>query len=442
MAITLGLTLAGAKAATAGVFNPETFTLDNGMEVVVVPNHRAPVVSHWVWYKVGSADSPLGKSGLAHFVEHLMFKGTEEVEAGQFSRIVARNGGNDNAMTSHDFTAYFQNIAKDRLELVMELEADRMVNLTLTEDEVLPERDVVLEERRSRVDNEPSSLLFEQLNATQFLHHPYRLPVIGWQHEMASYTLEDAVDFYETWYAPNNAVLVVAGDITADELRPLAEATYGRLEAQEVPERRRVKEPPQLAPRRISLEHEQVRQPSFTRSYLAPSLTTEGGEHAHALEVLAELFGSGGTSRLYKSLVVEKGVAAGIGSYYRGTSLDETTFRIHASPRPGVSLDELEAAIDEEIAKLLEEGVAEDELARVKTRMLAEATYARDSLSGAARVFGMALTAGRGIEAVEQWPERIEAVTADDVEAAARLVLDPARSVTGHLRPAGASAEG
>ena len=233
------LTLAASSAGQASIFNPETFTLDNGMEVVVVPNHRAPVVAHWVWYRVGTADSPPGKSGLPHFLEHLMFKATETIPQGEFSKIVARNGGNDNALTSYDFTAYYQMIARDRLELVMGMEADRMVNLQLTEEAVLPERDVVIEERRSRIENEPGSLLGEQLNAAQYLHHPYRLPVIGWMHEMQSYTLEDAIDFYKIWYAPNNAILVVAGDITAEELKPMAERTYGQVPSRPVPERER-----------------------------------------------------------------------------------------------------------------------------------------------------------------------------------------------------------
>ena len=435
LAMVATLTLAGATASQASIFNPETFTLENGMEVVVIPNHRAPVVAHWVWYRVGTADSPQGKSGLPHFLEHLMFKATESIPQGEFSKIVARNGGNDNAITSYDYTAYYQMIARDRLALVMEMEADRMVNLQLTEEAVLPERDVVIEERRSRIENEPSALLGEQLNAAQFLHHPYRLPVIGWMHEMAGYTREDALSFYETWYAPNNAILVVAGDISAEELQPLAEQTYGRVPAREIPTRKRVEEPPQRAERRVVMTDPRVRQPTLVRSYLAPSFASAESEVAYALEVLAELFGSGGTSRLYKTIVVEKGLAAGIGAYYRGSSLDTTTFRIYASPRPGISVDDLERAIDEEIAVLLESGVTEDELARVKKRMLAEAVYARDSLSGAARVFGTALTTGQTVVDVEAWPERVLAVTVDQVNTAAQEVLRSARSVTGRLLP-------
>jgi len=240
-------------AVPTAMFNPTTFTLANGMQVVVVTNRRAPVVAHYVWYRVGCADSPPGKSGLPHFLEHLMFKGTRRISPGEFSKIVARNGGNDNAFTSYDFTAYFQMIAKDRLELVMELEADRMVNLDLSDEHVYPERDVILEERKQRVDNEPQALLAEAVQAAQFLHHPYRLPIIGWLHEIAGYTREDAIAFYERWYGPNNAILICVGDIDAEELAPLAERHYGNIPARPVPRRERVQEPPQHAARRVEL---------------------------------------------------------------------------------------------------------------------------------------------------------------------------------------------
>lgn len=435
-AMAMDLDLERAAAAPAGMFHPQSFTLENGMQVVVIENHRAPVVSHWVWYKVGTADSPPGKSGLPHFLEHLMFKGTLAVPPGEFSKIVARHGGNDNAMTSSDFTAYFQNIARDRLAMVMEMEADRMVNLRLEEAHVLAERDVILEERSSRVDNQPTAMLGEQLDAAQFLNHPYRLPIIGWHHEIASYTREDALAFYAAWYAPNNAILVIAGDITAEEIRPLAERTYGRMPGHPTPERVRLKEPPQLAERRIELRHERVEQPSLVRSYLAPSHATAASGRAHALEVLAELFGGGGTSRLYRSVAMDQALASGIGAYYRGTSLDETAFRLYASPRGEIDLDTLERAIDAEIETLIEGGVTPAEVERVKARLIAESVYARDSLTTAVRVFGSALTTGSTIEDVESWPARIAAVTREQVEEAAQEVFDPGRSVTARLLPA------
>jgi zinc protease len=432
----LALNTVAGKPARSALFNPETFTLDNGMQVVVVTNRRAPVVSHHVWYRVGSADSPLGKSGLAHFLEHLMFKGTDSLAPGEFSRIIARNGGNENAFTGPDYTGYFQTIAKDRLELVMRMEADRMANLELDELEVLNERSVVLEERSQRVDNDPGARLSEQLNATQFYHHPYRMPVIGWRHEMASYTRADALDFYRTWYAPNNAVLIVAGDIDAAELRPLAEKYYGAIPARPLPERFRVQEPPQEAARDVVLSDPRVQQPSWIRSYLAPSFTAGATEHAYALEVLAEIFGGTSTSRLYRSLVIEQKLATSAGAYYRGSSLDLATFRVYASPRPGVSLDALEAAVEAELERLKTEPITDQEVARATRRLVAEATYAQDSLSTAVRSFGAALTTGRTVADVEAWPERIGAVTTAQVNAAATHVLRPETTVTGRLLPA------
>ncbi|MEM9443118.1 MAG: pitrilysin family protein [Pseudomonadota bacterium] len=436
----LAILVAGASPGSkAAVFNPETFTLDNGMQVVVVTNRRAPVVTHHVWYRVGSSDSPPGKSGLPHFHEHLMFKATEELESGEFSKEVARNGGNDNAFTGPDYTGYFQTIARDRLELVMKMEADRMTNLVLAEDEVLRERDVVLEERSMRVDNNPSARLAEQINAAQFLHHPYGTPIIGWRHEIEAYTRQDSLDFYKTWYAPNNAILLVAGDIDAEELRPLAEKYYGVIPAREVPERLRVQEPPQSAARRVTLHDPRVRQPSWTRSYLAPSFGAGANEHAYPLVILSDVLGGGSTSRLYKSLVIEQKIATSAGSFYRGSALDLATFRLYASPAPGIEMAELEAAIDAELQRLIDEPITEDDVARASKRLVAEAVYAQDSISGAVRSFGIALTTGRTVDDVEAWPERIAAVTADDVAAAAAYVFAAERSVTGQLLPAEAS---
>ncbi|MFO1069196.1 MAG: pitrilysin family protein [Geminicoccaceae bacterium] len=423
----------GPGEVPGGLFHPATFTLANGMECVVVSNHRAPVVAHMVWYRVGTADSPPGKSGLPHFLEHLMFKGTASIAPGEFSKVVARNGGNDNAFTGQDFTAYFQMIAKDRLPLVMDMEADRMVNLRLADELVYPERDVIVEERRSRVDNEPSSLLAEELNAAQYLHHPYRLPVIGWLHEIEGYTREDAEAFYRTWYAPNNAILVVCGDVTADELRPLAEQKYGGIAARPVPERQRLAEPPQHAERRIALSDERVRQPNLIRSYLAPSYASAGREHTYALSVLGEALGGGASSRLYRRLVVELGLAAGAGTYYNAATLDLSSFRIYATPRPGAELDALEAALDAEIAAVLADGIDAAEVARTQRRMLAEAIYARDTLMGAAQVIGISLTTGQSIAEIESWPQRIAAVTPEQVHAAARHVFERRRAVTARL---------
>lgn len=427
--------VASPATAEAGVFNPETFMLDNGMRVVVVTNARAPVVVHMVWYKVGSADDPAGRSGIAHFLEHLMFMGTPKVPSGEFSKIVARNGGNQNAFTGRDYTGYFQKVAKDRLELVMGLEADRMVNLVLTDAVVASERKVILEERLSRTDNDPSALWSEQLSAARYLAHPYRIPVIGWAHEIAELKTEDILAFYRRYYAPDNAVLVVAGDITAEELRPMAMRTYGAVPAARIAARERPQEPPHRAARRVELRDARVRQAEWNRSYLAPSYNAGATEHAYALQVLAELLGGGGTSRLYRGLVIDQKVAVSAGAWYGATSLDLSQFGLYASPAPGVDLARVEAAVEAELAALLADGVAKDEVKRVTDRMVREAIYARESLGTAARVFGAALTTGASVEDVEAWPERIAAVTAARVMAAARAILKPETSVTGLLLP-------
>ena len=425
--------LPGGKAE-AGVFDPESFTLENGLQVVVINNPRAPIVTHMIWYKVGAADEPPGKSGVAHFLEHLMFKGTGNLEPGEFSQIVARNGGQENAFTSWDYTGYYQTVAADRLEIMMTHEADRMTNLQLTDDVVLPELQVVLEERRSRVDNEPGSQLGEMARASLFLHHPYGTPIIGWPQEVSQLTTQDALDFYEDWYRPNNAVVVIAGDVTLEEVRPLAERTYGAVAAGPLPERKRLTEPPQTAPRRAVLESDRVRQPSLGIDYLAPGYNSEGGEQAYALQVLSELLGGAASARLYSKLVVDEGLAASAGSYYDASAVDRSVFGLYASPRQGVELEQLEAALRAEIALLLAEGVTDQELADAKQRLTAAAVYARDNLSTGARVLGEALASGRTIEQVESWPESIEAVTREEVEAAARAVLLDNHSVTRELR--------
>lgn len=435
----LSLTLLPAGAARAGLFNPDSFTLANGMQVVVISDHRAPVVTQMVWYKVGAADEPQGKSGVAHLLEHLMFKGTERFGAGVFSDVVAKNGGRENAFTSTDYTGYFQTVAVDRLETIMELEADRMVNLTLTEEQILSERDVVLEERRSRVDNDPSSQLSEQMTAAQFLAYPYGKPVIGWHSEVSQLTLKDALDFYVKHYAPSNAILVVAGDVTVEQVRPLAEKYYGAIAARVVPPRLRTDEPPQLAARRLEMSHPRVPQPIWRRSYLAPSVKWGESEHALPLTILAEVIGGGATSRFYRSLVVEKKLAAQASAFYGSSNLGPSRFFLVGVPVNGGSIDDVEAEMLALVERVAEEGITAAELERAKNGMLASAIYARDNVQGAARTFGAALAIGRTIEDVESWPDRVEAITVEDVNAAARFVFDNAKSVTAVLLPKQAS---
>lgn len=434
--MTAALATGFAGRVNAGLFNPETFTLDNGMQVVVVPDHRAPAVVHMVWYKVGAVDEPPGKSGIAHFLEHLMFKGTDTLGAGEFSRIVAENGGRDNAFTSQDYTAYFQVIARDRLDLVMSMEADRMVNLNFTEQDMVTEREVVLEERRQRTDSTAQGQFREQVQAALYLAHPYGIPIIGWEEEIKKLNVDDALSFYRRFYAPNNAILVVAGDITAEELRPLAEKHYGVIPAN--PDVRQLDmphEPPHRAARRLSLTDPRVAEPSWQRQYMADSVNWGDDSNTVALQVLSDILGAGSTSRLYRNLVVDKGTALSIGAWYSGVNRGPGSFGVYASPSANTSLEALEEAIDGELQKVIADGVTEEELSRAKTGLLADAIYMRDSLSRGARVFGSALSAGVSIEEVESWPERVRAVTVEDVQRAAAAVFRIERSVTATLIP-------
>lgn len=432
------LTDGGGAEGRDGVFNPETATLENGLELVVIANHRSPVVTHMIWYKAGAADEEPGHSGAAHLLEHLMFKGTKTRGPGEFSAIVSRNGGQENAFTSWDFTAYHQSVANDRLPLVMALEADRMTNLVLSEEQVASEKQVVLEERRQRVENDPGAMLGIYADGILFFNHPYRRPIIGWENEIEALTREDILAFYRRWYAPNNAVLVVAGDVTMAEVRPLAETTYGRIPPVKTPARLELAEPPAKTPRRIELEDSRVRQETWSRSYIAPGARTGESSLAQPLEVLAHVLGGGPSSRLYRELVVEAGVADQAHAWYEADVRGPARFVIDVQPRQGVSLAAVEDAVDAVLGRLLAEGVGAEEVERSSRRLQADAVYARDRLSDGAQVLGRALAIGLPVEHVEGWPERIAAVDARDVDAAAKAVLDPGGSVTALLRVAAA----
>ncbi|MBC7165363.1 MAG: insulinase family protein [Roseovarius sp.] len=410
------------------------FKLDNGMDVVVIEDHRAPVVTHMVWYRAGSADEEPGVSGVAHFLEHLLFKGTDTMAPGEFSATVARNGGSDNAFTSYDYTAYFQRIAADRLDLVMGMEADRMVNLRLDEADIVTERNVILEERNQRVENSPPALYREQKGALQYLNHPYGVPIIGWRHEVAALGLGDALAYYRRYYAPNNAILVVAGDADPEEVRALAERHYGVIPANpDLPPRARPQEPPHLAERRMTLRDPRVSQPYLSRSYLAPERDSGAQERAAALTLLAELLGGGQTAVLTQELQFERRIAVQAGAWYSGMSLDDTTFDLAVVPAPGVTLAEAEAALDDVLTGFLETGPDAAHLARIKTQLRAQAIYDRDDASSLARRYGAALAQGLTVADVQAWPEILQAVSAEDIMAAARDVLDRRKSVTGWL---------
>jgi zinc protease len=412
------------------------FTLSNGMQVVVIPDHRAPVVTHMVWYKVGAADEPRSTSGIAHFLEHLMFKSTDKIAVGEFSKIISRLGGQDNAFTGQDVTSYHQRIAKARLGTLMDMEADRMANLRLTEDEVATERKVIIEERRSRIDNNPTALLDEQMNAALYLSHPYGIPVIGWEHEMAQLSREDALHFYKRYYAPNNAILVVAGDVTPEEVKKLAEQTYGKIPANpDVDGRKRPSEPPHIAARRLELKDPRAGNASFHRYYVAPSYSTAKPGEGEALDLLLKVVAEGATSRLYKKLVVDDKIAATSGGNYSGWGLDSGSISIYAVAGEGVGLDKVEAAVDGVLDDVRTNGITEAELERAKRSFLADFIYESDSQEKLARRYGWGLAVGRSIDDIEGWPQAISKVTLEDVKKAADTFLNKRASVTGWLVP-------
>jgi len=415
---------------------PETFTLSNGMDVLVIPDHRAPVVTHMVWYRIGAADERPGKTGLAHFLEHLMFKGTDKIAPGQFSKIVARNGGRDNAFTNYDFTAYFQAIAKDRLPLVMEMEADRMTHLKLSDKEVLPERDVVLEELRMRIENSPVAEFQSKMNAALFGNSPYGRDVIGYKKEVAKLSTKDALDFYRRYYTPNNAILIVAGDITAAELKPLAEKYYGVIpdRAPTLHRTRPAVEWPQ-SPKRVIMHDPRVNEATWMRFYPAPSSAEIGPRASAALDVLAQILGGGTTSRLYQSLVVRDQKLTSVQAWYSGDQIGSGSFGIYALPRVGGNIADDEKAIDAALEAFLKSDITEDELKRARGQLAASAIYARDRQQTMAYLYGSGIMTGLTPKEIYGWPDAIRAVTAADVRAAARHVLDARHAVTGELLP-------
>ena len=416
--------------------NVSTFTLDNGMEAVVIEDHRAPVVVHMVWYRVGSADEPHGKSGIAHFLEHLMFKATDELVSGELSDTVARNGGSDNAFTSFDYTGYFQRIAADRLELVMDMEASRMDGLELVDGDIATERDVVIEERNQRIDSDPGALFNEQMNAALYLNHPYNVPIIGWKHEADALSLADANAFYEQHYGPNNAILVVAGDVDPDEVKALAEKHYGVIEPNlAIVPRMRPSEPPQLAERRLSYADPRIGNNYMTRRYLVPERDPGDQQAAAALNLLARVLGgSSTTSVLAQKLQFENPVAVYTSAWYSGQSLDDGTFGLAIVPAPGVDLEEAERLLDTAVAEFLEEGIDAEQLDRIKMNIRASRIYSLDSVSNIANRYGRAMSVGLTVEDVESWPDILDAVTEEDILSAARTYLDRRSSVTGFVR--------
>jgi len=408
------------------------FTLENGLEVVIIPNHRAPVVYHSMWYKVGSADSPIDKSGLAHFLEHLMFKGSQKFPGDTYKRRVNDLGGNQNANTNWDRTAYFVTIAKEYLPIVMEMEADRMQNLVFLPEPIAKEKEVVLQERRSTSDADPNALLGEAANAAFFWQHPYGKPMIGYEEEIKSYTPEDAKTFYKQWYHPNNAILVIAGDVSVREVKPLIEKHYGKIPKGEVPKRIRTLEPDHRgATAKVEMRSPQLGS-SVQRIYTAPNRRTTSLRTDAVLTLLQDVIGDSTFGRLAKNLVENQGLAQYAAASYTGSFYDPYSFVVMASPENPSDLNQLEASVEAEIRRLMVEGVTENELARAKEQWKFSSFYRLDSLHGLADHFGENLAVGYSIEDLENWLDTLQQVTPIQIQQAAQAIFEKGPAVTAY----------
>ncbi len=417
------------------LFGATTWTLPNGLRVVLAESRRVPVVAHYLFYGAGGGEDPHLRSGLAHFLEHMMFKGSANVAPGAFSLAVAREGGQDNAFTSRDVTAYHQTVEASRLPLVMRMEADRFAAPLMPADTVEPERAVVLEERRQRTDSNPRARFIEAFDAALWGAQHWRgRPIIGWEDEIRAITRQDMLDFFSRRYAPGSAVLVVAGDVREAEFRRLAEDLYGAVPARPFTARDRAPPPPAAGERRLVRRDPSVREALVVRSFVAPSLTFGDVDHAWALEVVSHALGSGPGSRLFRALV-ETGLATSAGASYDGEVAGAGAFTVSATLRPGVEPERLEQALDAALDALLQAGPTEAERARSIRQITAGALLTLDSIGGVPRMLGGALAIGLPLETVEFWPRRLQAVTLAQMTEAARAVLGAAPHTTGWLLP-------
>ncbi len=419
----------------AQIFNAETFTLKNDMEVVVIPNHRAPIVSHYIFYKVGAIDETSGKTGLAHMTEHMMFKGTDNVGPEEYGKIVADIGGANNASTSYDRTEYHATVPLKSLEALMALEADRMRGLKFDDKIFEPEHKVVTEEKYMRTDNNPSTILSDKISSLLWWEHPYARPVIGTGKDLENLTAQDVRNFYHQYYAPNNAILVVAGDITATELKPLAEKYYGNIKTSDITAREALKKPNAKLSAEIKYAHPLVRQPAYITRYIAPSTNTEGKENAYALALLAEMIGGGSTAIFYQDLVVNKHDMVSISASYSPFSLSYSTFAISFTPEDIKDIKQAKKALKKEIKDVLNGTFSDTEIADAKSRMLSGLIYLNDSPDGAASVVGEMLSVGATMNEINSYPEKIKSIGREDLVKAAQLVFEQTSSVSGLLLP-------
>ncbi len=410
-------------------------TLRNGLKVIVQEDRRAPVIVQQIWYRAGSMDENTGTTGIAHVLEHMMFKGTKSVPMGQFSKRIAAAGGRENAFTSNDYTAYFQQLHKSKLPLAMQLESDRMRNLQLSKTEFDKELQVVMEERRMRTDDEPHALLYEQLMAVVYQSHPYRNPIIGWMGDLKALEVGDAQRWYNNWYAPNNAVLVVAGDIKAEDVFALAQRYYGEIPARKIPSRKVINDPAQLGVKRIVVKAP-AKLPNLLMAYHTPTLRDPEKEwKPYALQVLAGILDGNESARLNKTLVREQQLASSVGVSYDAISRGPSLFMLEGTPSEGKTVSDLEAGLRAQVELLIRDGVSEEELKRVKAQVTASEVYKRDSLFYQAMQIGQLESAGLSHQAMPLMLQQLQAVTAQQVQEVARefikddqlavAVLDP-----------------
>lgn len=404
-------------------------TLDNGLRVIVKEDHRAPVVVSQVWYKAGSMDEFNGTTGVAHVLEHMMFKGTSNVPDGQFSKRISAAGGRENAFTSRDVTVYFQTLPKDKLALAIGLEADRMNNLQLKDESFAKEIQVVMEERRMRTEDNPQSIVYEQLMSTVYQAHPYRRPVIGWMNDLDNMQPQDARDWYQRWYAPNNATLVVAGDVKPDEVLALAKKEFGVLGKKTLPSRRPQIEPLQRGEKRLNVKAP-AKQPYLLMAWQAPALTdVEKDTLPWAMQILAGVLDGNESARLKKSLVKERRIAVEAGASYDGLNRGAGLFMLDATPAEGKKLAEVEQALKTEIRRIQQDGVSSEELNRVKAQVIAGDVYQRDSVFYQAMQLGELAILGLPLDTLEKRLAKLQAVTSEQVKEAARWLIDDRLSV-------------
>jgi zinc protease len=410
--------------------NVSETVLPNGLKVILLENHKAPLVTFQVWYRVGSRNEPWGKTGISHVLEHMMFKGTQKIGPEEFSRTIQENGGNDNAFTSRDYTAYFQNLSSDRIQVSLDLESDRMKNLLLREEDFRTERMVVMEERRLRTEDNPIGVLVEQLQAVAFLIHPYRWPIIGWMEDLKRLTLDDLKEYYRTYYSPGNAFLVVVGDFKKEEILPRIEKAFGSYSKGVVPNQERDKEPSQMGERRTFVKKE-AQLPTILMAYHVPNLRDPD---SYVLEVMATLLSGGKSSRLHQSLVREKRLALSADADHSLISLDPSLFTLSADLLPGKEVAEVEKALDQEVDRLQKELVEEQELEKVKNQLEASFIFAQDSL------FYQALLLARheiaiSWKTIDDYLPSIRKVSPEDIQRVARKYLTPDNRTMGILIP-------